>query len=121
MTDFYPKTINRSLIVLLPKQPVLDWLLRVDPELSATTLAELRQECDGILVPDRIEDFEDAQAWVHEHWKMFFEDYLADWYQDEEPWPKKRTLKMFKEWFEIQFTSMVWDFAEQPVVHHYDD
>lgn len=24
--------INRNLIVLLPKQPALDWILRVDPE-----------------------------------------------------------------------------------------
>ena len=36
---------------------------------------------------------------------------LVDWYTDESLWPKKRSLKMFREWFDIQYHSMVWDLA----------
>jgi hypothetical protein len=103
-------TINRHLIVLLPKQPVLDWIMRFDPNPPDITLEGLRQEQDAVLMSDASsEGSEDAERWVHRRWKMFFELFVSDWYTDESWWPKNRTLKMFKEWFDVQCHSMVWD------------
>ena len=31
---------------------------------------------------------------------------LMDWSTDEDLWPKTRTLKMFREWFEIVYSEM---------------
>jgi hypothetical protein len=52
MQDFPRFTINRHLIVLLPKQPALEWIIRVDPNPLDITLEELRQEQDAFLVSD---------------------------------------------------------------------
>ena len=41
------------------------------------------------------------------------------WYTDESLWPKKRTLKMFREWFAIEYRSMVWDLDTTPL--EYED
>jgi len=114
-------SINRSVIVLLPKQLALDWIKRVDPNPPDLTLEELRQEPDAFLVrEDRVELPEQAERWVDRRWEMFFETFLEDWYTDESMWPPTRTLKMFKEWFEIQYCPMVWDLAEEVPLKHMD-
>lgn len=121
MHDFPRFTINRHLVVLLPKQPALDWIIRVDPNPMNITLGELRQEQDAFLVADGFfESVEDAERWVHQRWRMFFELFIGGWYTDESWWPKNRTLKMFKEWFDVQYHSMVWDLAATVPVEHED-
>lgn len=117
MDEYRHYKLNRVAIVLLPKQPVLDWIMRVDPNPPNLTLDELRHEPDIFLVRDeRIEFIEDAERWVYRRWQMFFETFIGDWYLDESWWPQKRTLKMFKGWFEIQFHPLVWDLSEDPIV-----
>ena len=121
MHDFPRFTVNRHLIVLLPKQPALDWIMQVDPNPPDLTLEELREEQDAFLVrDDSLEGVEDAERWVHRRWKMFFELFVGSWYTDESWWPKNRTLKMFKEWFDIQYHSMVWDLAPAVPIEHED-
>jgi hypothetical protein len=119
MQDYPRLTINRGLIVLIPKQPVLDWIMQVDPNPPlGLTLEELSQEQDAFLVSQRaIETVEDAQRWVYRRWKMFFERYLDEWYTEESWWPKNRSLKMFKQWFDIQYQSMVWDLSDEMIEH----
>jgi hypothetical protein len=119
MQDYPRLTINRGLIVLIPKQPVLDWIMQVDPNPPlGLTLEELSQEQDAFLVSQRaVETVEDAQRWVYRRWKMFFERYLDEWYTEESWWPKNRSLKMFKQWFDIQYQSMVWDLSDEMIEH----
>lgn len=110
-------TINRSLVILLPQQPVLDWIMRVDPNPPQLTLAQLRQDQNAFLISERIETFEEAERWIYRRWKLFFESFLHEWYVDESWWPKDRSLKMFKHWFEIQYYPMVWDLADEAISH----
>ena len=46
-------TGNRGLVILLPKQPVLDRILRVDPNPPDMTLAELRSQPNNFFVSQR--------------------------------------------------------------------
>ena len=117
--DDYPRfTINRGMIILMPKQPFLDWVMRVDPTPSNLTLEDIRREQDGFLVSqESIEITEDAQSWVYRRWKMFFELQLNDWYTEESMWPQKRSLKMFKEWFDIRYHPMLWDMTQEAIQH----
>ena len=46
------KLINRSAIMVMPAQPFLDWLHRVDPTSAHLTLADLRQEPAIYLLPE---------------------------------------------------------------------
>jgi hypothetical protein len=111
MQDSPRFTISRHLIILMPRQPVLDWIKRVDPEPPNISLDELRQDQNAFLVPETLDGQEDAERWIQRRWAMFFESYLTEWYTEKSWWPQKRTFKMFKEWFEIQYHSMVWDMA----------
>lgn len=120
MTNYPRFTINRHLIILMPKQPVLDWIKRVDPDPPNLTLEQLRQEQNAFLVPDSLDGQEDAEKWVKRSWQMFFEGFLNEWYTVESWWPQKRTYKMFKDWFEVQYHSMVWDLAASESVSYED-
>jgi hypothetical protein len=117
----YPRfTINRHLVILMPTQAALDWVNRVDPIPMNMTLAEMREEQNAYLAPELLDGQESAERWVQQRWKMFFETFLLEWFEDEALWPQKRTLKLFREWFEVQYHSMVWDMgAEKPI--QYED
>lgn len=117
----YPRfTINRHLIVLMPKQPVLDWIRRVDPNPPDLTLDQLRLEQNAFLIPDDLDGQQGAEKWGQRRWQMFFESFLAEWYTVESWWPQKRTFKMFKDWFDIQYHSMVWDMAASEPISYED-
>jgi hypothetical protein len=73
----------------MPKQPVLDWIMRVDPNPPNLTLEQLRQEQDAFLLPDALDGQEDAEKWLKRRWQMFFEGYLGEWCTVESWWPKK--------------------------------
>lgn len=117
----YPRfTINRHLIILMPKQPVLDWIKRVDPNPPNLTLDQLRLEQNAFLIPDDLDGQQDAEKWVQRRWQMFFECFLAEWYTVESWWPQRRTFKMFKDWFDVQYHSMVWDMAAREPISYED-
>ena len=46
------EVINRSAIIVMPAQPFLDWLHRVDPTSADLTLADLRREPTIYLLPE---------------------------------------------------------------------
>jgi len=45
-------SINRSIAVLKPKQPLLDWLNALPDTEVLFTLAELRTDCTSLLIPE---------------------------------------------------------------------
>ena len=105
------------MVTLVPKQPFLDWLLTADPSPPATmTLSELRDDNEAFLIPDDVaESTEDAAKWVEKNWRMFFGHMLSGWLTDESFWPKKMSLKLFREWFDVEYHSMVWDLGKAPL------
>lgn len=118
-------TLNRGLVILRHRQPFIDWALQADPNPPATLmLSDLADDNDGFLIPSNpaVDGIDDAIRWVEKRWRMFFEHMLADWLIDETLWPKQRTLKMFREWFAIEYCSIVWDVANEPLeIEDWDD
>ncbi len=115
----YPRfTINRHLLILGYRQPFLDWLLEVDPQPPGTiTLESLREDAEAFLVPENAaETLEDAVRWVERRWRMFFEHILGQWLTDEALWPKECNLKMFRQWFDVQYHSLLWDLGTTPLL-----
>lgn len=111
-------TINRSIVTFRYKQPFLDWISQVEAAFGETqSLDDLNEDGDAFLLPGEghIETKEQAIAWIEKRWRGFFENALENWYTDPDLWPKKLTLKMFREWFEIDYRSMAWDLAEMPI------
>lgn len=119
MTSQPRSTINRNLILILPKQPALNWIRSLDQAPSDhLTLDSIRQEQDAFLVAEgKVQTLEGAQRWVERHWNDHFSEFLYSWFIDEDLWPKRRTLGMFREWFDVQFHSMVWNMSDDPIIH----
>jgi hypothetical protein len=121
MTAHTRFTINRGIVILHHKQPFLDWLKSTDAELDDLTLADLEIDDDAFLIPgneshDPVDGELDAIKWVEKRRQMFFEHCLNEWLTDETLWPQRRSLKMFREWFAVEYRSMVWDLANEPLV-----
>lgn len=121
MSDYPRFMLNRGMVILRCKKPFADWLNENDPMPRNLSLVEINEEGSVFLIPgydsqvEPVEIHEDAVRWVERRWQMFFEHILNDWLMDESLWPKKRTLKMFREWFSVEFNSMVWDMADEPL------
>ena len=114
-------TVNRSMVMLLPEQPFLDWIQAVDPEPVPTlTLDDVRDDASVFLLPVEVADTsENALRWVEKRWQYFFEFMLGEWF-DDSVWPETLTLDMFREWFTIRFHSMVWDMAPESSIEYED-
>jgi hypothetical protein len=111
--------INRSLIIVRPTQPFLDWVQSVDYD-EQLTLEEVRHDPSAYLAPVIIYDNEQPALleWCYEE---VFEAELFSWYTDPALWPQNRDLKMFLEWFDVEFHSGVFDLCDEPIqIENYD-
>jgi hypothetical protein len=107
-------TINRTVVMLGPKQPFLDWLNNVDPDDEVLNLEDLREDNEVFLIP-QFNDNSDSEKWVEKRWSFLFEHMLMGWIDDEAMWPQDRTLEMFREWFDIEIHTMAWDLSDEPL------
>ena len=110
--------LNRSALIVTAKQPFLDWLRGLpDPVSADTTLDSLNDKQDGhvYLLPEW-DDHEQRDRLLREGYDVIFENELAGWWTDEAAWPKKRTFKVFNEWFDVQWHSLLVDLVDGPLV-----
>jgi len=112
-------TLNRSAIVVKPRQPFLDWLNVADPTSRTLTLRELVQEPTVYLIPecDTNEDVADILRQVCE--EIFIEQ-LAGWFTDTTTWPQERSFDVFCRWFDFQHHSMLVDLCDEPLIRESD-
>lgn len=107
-------TLNRTVVVLVPKQPFLDWLNNVDPDEQTLTVEDLREDNEVFLIP-QLSDHSDSVEWVEKRWSFLFEHMLMGWVDDETLWPQDRTLELFREWLDIEIHTMAWDLSDEPL------
>ncbi len=101
--------LNRSAVIVKPRQPYLEWCTQDDAEgLAESVFAILHAEPTVYLLPE-YEDPAAQQEVLEEFWPDLFEAMLGGWVTDEAHWPKNRTFEMFGEWFEVQMSSIVQD------------
>ena len=113
--------INRAAIILKYKEPAVQWINDADPydENPGITAAEVNDERTIYLISDRDGDTKQTIArWLKRNWKHLFETELESWYVDSTLWPKDRTLKMFRSWFEVECHTVLIDTVGDPI---YDD
>jgi hypothetical protein len=107
--------VNRSVIILRPKQPFLDWLSALPGSFEPLpSLSELRENSNAILVPavDRLGELAEFMA---EHCIELFRAELADWCEDDRLWPQPLTPEMFAQWFDLGVHGIVTDLVEEPL------
>ena len=72
--------INRSAVIVMPAEPFLKWLQRVDPTSGDLTLADLRREPTIYLLPS-YDTEEEALTHLEEVCAEIFEERLDSWYR----------------------------------------
>ena len=110
--------INRSLIVVKPKQPLLDWALSIDDE-GDLNVDNIRNDSSTYLIP-QIEFSSDEMPILGWCVDFVFEQELYGWHTDETLWPKQRDLATFLEWFNVEFHSLVFDLTPHLPLEHLD-
>ncbi len=105
--NFDENYINRSAIIIKPLQPFIDWCSNLYPE-----------EMDDIIETKTYlisEDIEDIDSWLRKKFDKLFKFELESWHHNKKEWPQKRNYKMFKEWFQIDISTMIYDFEKNPI------
>jgi hypothetical protein len=102
--------INRSAIIIKPLQPFIDWCSIMYPddldEIKATRTYLISEEID------------DIESWLAKKFDKLFTFELSAWVSNKKLWPQKRNYKLFKQWFQIDISTMIYDFEKKPI-HKY--
>jgi hypothetical protein len=105
--------LNRSAVVVRPKQPFVAWLKSIE-ELHLPDVTQAQLGTTLYLVPawDDPADAEKVLGRVHD--EIFCRE-LESWSTDEATWPKRRSLKLFKQWFDVVHFDLVQDVGPGPI------
>lgn len=108
--DFEDNFINRSAIIITPKQPFIDWFSNLNPEedFMGETLGT-----NTYLVDYNIDDLD---KWIRKKFDTFFKMELEDWHHNKKEWPQKRNYKMFNLWFDVKISENIYDLERKPVL-----
>ncbi|MGB6866229.1 MAG: hypothetical protein WBE11_11105 [Candidatus Aminicenantaceae bacterium] len=109
------KEIDRSILTVRAKEPFLDWLHSLpDPDPVKYILNEVNRDQSAYLLPE-YEDDNKKESLLKKYFSKIFEEQLNGWWVDPDAWPSKRDLKTFKEWFDVEFHSVVLDLVDKPI------
>lgn len=104
--------IDRMVVILKPTKEFLEWVNNnKEDEGEPYNLEELQADSTALLIP-LFDDKLDAEEFISEIYLDLFENELSAWTLDEETWPEPITVNLFKEWFELEFHSLVLDTVE---------
>jgi hypothetical protein len=100
--------INRSALILRPRQPYVDWANSLPgPRFDPT------DERAVYLAPEFVGPVE-MRSWLVEAFDLLFQHELDSWHTDESDWPAPRDFTMFRRWFELEYDSVVVDLCDAP-------
>jgi len=100
--------INRSVVVIKPKQPFVDWINSLGDDEEQYSISDFSTDCSIFLLP--VVDLDEyAEAFIKDTFQDIFELELSIWMADDDTWPENITYKMFLEWFDVEYHSMVFD------------
>lgn len=107
--------VNRSVAVIRPKAPFLEWLTTLPGGVDAgLTLEILGQNSNALLVPPA-DDPEAMAEFIQQQYQLLFEAELADWCEDPACWPSPLSPELFTQWFEISIHPIVTDMVDTPL------
>ncbi|TDR80351.1 VacJ [Paludibacterium purpuratum] len=107
--------VNRSVAILRPKQPFLDWLKSLPGGFETEpTLHDLRENGNALLVP-AVDDLDELAEFIAENCIEMFEAELADWCEEDKLWPQQRSQALFERWFDIEVHGVVTDLVAEPL------
>ena len=112
--------VNRSVAIIRPRQPFVDWANSLPDASSPVTLDFFKDDNLVILIPE-YEIPEEAEYYVSELWEDLFEQKLWDWCTNDAWWPTERTVEKFWKWFDVEYHSVVLDPYDDPIDKEEDE
>jgi hypothetical protein len=109
--------LNRSTLIVTPRQPFLDWAAQLDD----SGLAPNREDEKTIYLIPPYGDAVEAMEIVAACFDLVFEMELEGWSLDESAWPDDRSFRKFRDWFDIEFHSVVEDLCDFQLIDHDDE
>jgi hypothetical protein len=103
---------NRSALVVRPREPFKRWAARVSGEKFDEN--SYSDDHTAYLIPMQESVDVDEQS-LRSVYGRIFEAELGMINTDRKKWPARRTLAMFREWFEIETFGMVIDLVDEPI------
>ena len=103
--------INKSVVIIRPKREFIKWANSYSHDGSKYDAEYFKNHSFIILIPGCDIDIM-ARRHVNALWDDIFKEALK-WGNDHEAtWPRNLTRKMFWQWFDMEFQSMVFDSVE---------
>lgn len=104
-------TINRSAVSIKPKRNFFDWINYTYPD---SHIDKMDENCI-YLVRER-DSNEEIEKWLEKNYDDIFQNEMNGWITDESAWIQNRTFKLFKEYFDYEIHSMIWDLEDTRII-----
>ena len=78
---------------------------------EAQSIESFHRDCSAYLI-DEIEEDGDEERILKKIYRRIFEEELHAWMRDENVWPERRDYPTFREWFDVEFQSLVFDLCD---------
>ena len=108
------RSLNRTAIIVKPKQPYIDWVNSVGGYAPPLDYDDLCAEYTIYLIED-VDSISDKIAILKPHFKTIFEEELKGWHRFEDDWPTDRDIATFFDWFDVDVHSMVLDLCHRRI------
>ncbi len=108
------KYLNRSAIVIKYKTPFLEWVTSDQKSSIKFSLNQINHDNIVYLIEEH-DDLCHLEEIIKSQYKSIFEGVLKGWCKDKSKWPKKMSLELFNEWFEINAHSCIKDLETIPI------
>lgn len=106
--------INRSVFLLLPREPFWNWLCSLEGlDLTGYSLADIQADANAYLV-NPCDDREALWQEIEPQLESLFAAELADWCDDESQWPDLHP-DIFTEWFDIHLSPILTDLSAKDI------
>jgi hypothetical protein len=100
-------------VVVLLREPLVDWVNAVDPE-HPLWIDAVGDRGNVYLIPE-LKSIDEVEDWLEDNFDEIFRNELLDWFPDEDVWPQDRTFDLFCEWFDVLFDVVPFDMVSEPV------
>ncbi|WP_207062020.1 hypothetical protein [Motiliproteus sp. SC1-56] len=112
------KLINRSALLVLPRQPYVDWVNGLETDISGLeaplSLEAHRAEGRVYLVTEGGENA-DVAAQLDRLWRRIWDNELGAWDEFGDAWPAP-SRALFERWFEVAPQLICFDLADEPLL-----
>ncbi len=102
------RRVKRTAISLKPKHPYVDWTNGLE-EGGVKIGVDFTPEENIYLIADSVDQPEDLETLLEPYYQTMFDEKLGAWHRVEADWPRRRDLKLFLAWFEVEADSLVLD------------